>query len=95
MLWKRSLIMYDLETKTLWSHILGEAMHGPLKGAKLEILDSSLVAWSSWSKSHPNTKVTSLSKSKRNLIEIFTKISISLFWEYLTKESRWLGLMIF
>jgi hypothetical protein len=73
MLWNRSLIMYDLETKTLWSHILGEAMHGPLKGAKLELLSSSLLTWRSWRKMYPITKVSSLSKSKRNFDKNFYK----------------------
>ena len=31
MLWNRSLVMYDRETKSLWSHMLGEAMQGRLK----------------------------------------------------------------
>ena len=38
MLWKRSLVMVDSETKTLWSHLLGKAMRGKLnfiKGLKV------------------------------------------------------------
>ena len=30
MLWNRSLVMYDVETRSHWSHILGEAMQGEL-----------------------------------------------------------------
>ena len=32
MLWQRSLVMRDLETGTLWSHLMGKAMEGELKG---------------------------------------------------------------
>ena len=30
MLWNRNLVMLDLETESLWSHILGEAKAGVL-----------------------------------------------------------------
>ena len=35
-LWRDSLIMIDRETETLWSHVTGEAIHGELKGKRLE-----------------------------------------------------------
>ena len=38
MLWNRSLVILDAETKSLWSHILGRAMQGPLEGETLEAL---------------------------------------------------------
>ena len=38
MLWNRSLVILDAETKSLWSHILGRAMRGPLEGETLEVL---------------------------------------------------------
>ena len=37
-LWNRSLVMRDLETGSLWSHILGECMEGELMGKKLELI---------------------------------------------------------
>ena len=40
MLWRDSLVMQDRETETLWSHVTGEAIRGPLK---LRIL-----AWCVW-----------------------------------------------
>ena len=42
-LWNRSLVMQDTETKSLWSHILGEAMDGELKGVVLKSLPSDMV----------------------------------------------------
>ena len=38
MLWKHNLVMQDLETRSLWSHMLGECMAGELKGARLTML---------------------------------------------------------
>ena len=43
MLWNRSLVMYDKETGTLWSHILGEAMQGNRHcGAGKNVVDTSM-----------------------------------------------------
>jgi hypothetical protein len=43
MLWNRSLEMRNVETGSLWSHILGEAMQGDLKGTTLQPLPTELV----------------------------------------------------
>jgi len=40
-LWRNSLVMVDRETGSLWSQIPGEAIAGPLKGAKLPRLAAS------------------------------------------------------
>lgn len=47
--------MRDLETGSLWSHILGEAMRGPLKGHKLEILPGIVMTWGEWRTIYPHT----------------------------------------
>lgn len=57
MLWDRSLVMYDPQTNSLWSHLLGEAMAGPLKGASLEQTPSVMTDWGAWSKQHPDGTV--------------------------------------
>ena len=66
MLWNRSVVMYDLETGSLWSHILGEAMQGPLKGKKLEQVPSVMTDWQTWRKRHPNSTVAVLSRTSRD-----------------------------
>jgi hypothetical protein len=73
MLWKRSLVMKDLETGTLWSHILGEAMAGELKGTKLEMLPSAMTSWEDWKSEHPKTTVLSLSRTADRFIPEFQK----------------------
>ena len=62
-LWNRSLVMLDSETKTLWSHILGEAMVGPLKGQQLELLPSVITDWKSWQRDYPETTVLNMSRT--------------------------------
>lgn len=52
-LWNRSLIMYDRETNSDWSHILGKSMAGPLAGTELTQVPSVMTDWASWSKQHP------------------------------------------
>lgn len=49
------LVMYDRQTKTLWSQLLGEAVEGPLKGTKLEYLPSWQTTWAEWKTLHPDT----------------------------------------
>ncbi len=70
-LWNRSLVMMDVETKTLWSHILGEAMQGKLKGTQLQTLPADLVTWKAWKKQHPKTSLLNLSRTSRNYTREF------------------------
>ena len=57
MLWERSLVMYDRQTDSLWSHLLGEAMAGEYAGEKLEVLPGLMSDWASWFAAHPETTV--------------------------------------
>ena len=56
-LWRNSLIMEDRETGTLWSHITGEALDGPLAGTQLVQLPAVQTTWADWSSEHPDGKV--------------------------------------
>jgi hypothetical protein len=49
------LVMYDRQTDTLWSQLLGEAVDGELKGTKLEFLPSWQTTWADWKTRHPDT----------------------------------------
>jgi hypothetical protein len=60
-LWKNALVMYDRETRTLWSHLTGEALEGPMAGEELTILSSvPKVKWKEWKARYPNTTVLSV-----------------------------------
>ena len=65
MLWNRSLVMRDLETGSLWSQILAEAMQGELKGEKLTIIPCTIASWESWHADHPETTVLALDRTAR------------------------------
>lgn len=62
-LWGRSLVMGDQETGSEWSHILGEAKAGPMRGKRLTIIPSTMTNWKAWSESHPATTVTLIERS--------------------------------
>src|SRR5262249_22247365 len=56
-LYRNSLIMYDRQTGSLWSHFLGAAVQGPLRGTRLRFVPSTCTAWGAWRRDHPNTLV--------------------------------------
>lgn len=70
-LWMRSLVMSDVETDTEWSHLLGRAMAGKLKGAKLEPIVSDMSTWASWLEKHPRTTVLDMSPTTKNYTREF------------------------
>ncbi len=65
MLWNRSLVMIDSPTGSLWSHLLGEALQGVLKGRQLEALPSDMITWQAWRQAYPKTTVLALSRTHR------------------------------
>ncbi len=65
MLWNRSLVMQDRETGSLWSHLLGEAMRGPLQGKRLAVIPSQMTDWRTWRTTHPQTTVVDLPRTSR------------------------------
>ncbi len=54
-LWGNAMTWYDHETGSVWSQPIGEAILGPLKGAKLELLPSTLTRWGDWTDTHPDS----------------------------------------
>lgn len=63
MLWQRSLVMMDLETKSLWSHLLGRSMRGTLQDTELEPVTSLLTDWETWQRTHAKTTVMTLPRA--------------------------------
>ncbi len=58
-LWESNLLMYDHETETLWSQILGEAMVGDRTGETLEILDANVIRFADLKSTYPQADVQS------------------------------------
>ncbi len=56
-LWKNALIMYDRQTDSLWSHLTGEAVLGPLKGQRLKTYPAAMLRYSEWKHLYPETLV--------------------------------------
>lgn len=49
------LVMYDRQTESYWSQLLGEAVEGELKGTQLEFVSAWFTSWSAWVDEHPHT----------------------------------------
>jgi hypothetical protein len=57
MLYRNGLIMYDHQTQSLWSHILGQAIAGDYQGTQLTFMAALQTDWKNWKELHPNTLV--------------------------------------
>ncbi len=53
------LVMFDRQTNSYWFQTGGEAVVGPLTGARLTVLPSVTVRWENWLEEHPDTLVLS------------------------------------
>ena len=59
LLYNSDMLLYDRETESLWSQILGKAISGKRKGELLEMLVVENTSWQNWLFKHPNTLVLS------------------------------------
>ena len=55
-----SLVMYDRQTESLWSHYTGTAIAGHLTGTELDLIPVQTVSFEAFLASHPNGHVLSL-----------------------------------
>ena len=62
LLYRSNKLMFDHETKSLWSTLLGEPVIGELVGSglRLEFLPIVTTRWDEWKATHPDTTVLSL-----------------------------------
>lgn len=49
------LVMYDRQTNSYWSQLLGEAIEGEKRGTKLEFVPSWFTTWEQWKEMHPDS----------------------------------------
>ena len=54
-LYMNAMTWFDHDTGSIWSQPFGEAIAGPLKGQKLELLPSTMTRWAAWREAHPGT----------------------------------------
>lgn len=59
LLYRSNKLMFDKETKSLWSNLTGKAVVGPMavKGIQLKRLPITLTTWGKWRKAFPDTTV--------------------------------------
>jgi len=57
MLYRNGLIMYDHQTESLWSHILGQGIAGDYAGTHLTFIPVLHTDWQTWKEHHPDTLV--------------------------------------
>ncbi|MFQ5342261.1 MAG: DUF3179 domain-containing protein [Anaerolineae bacterium] len=62
-LYQNNLIMYDHQTESLWSQLLGQAVAGSLRGERLRLLTAVQSTWEDWHAEHPDTQVLSKPKT--------------------------------
>ena len=59
LLYQSDILLYDHQTKSLWSQIMSEAVTGPLTGTHLTLLPSTQTTWQKWQNKYPQTLVLS------------------------------------
>lgn len=57
LLYNSDVLMYDRQTKSLWSQLKRLAITGPMKETRLESLPVSHTTWREWRQRHPDTEV--------------------------------------
>ncbi len=64
-LWRNAQVLYDSETGSLWSHITGDALAGPMKGARLtRLVAMPRITWKKWRELYPATKALSVDRKE-------------------------------
>lgn len=54
-LYKNAMTLFDHETGSVWSQPFGEAILGPRRGDRMELLPSQMTTWAAWRDAHPDT----------------------------------------
>ncbi len=61
-LFRSNKLMFDRQTKTLWNHLTGDPVIGPLVGSGIRLarLPVVVTSWGEWKRQHPDTKVADI-----------------------------------
>ncbi|RDH81498.1 MAG: hypothetical protein DIZ80_15575 [endosymbiont of Galathealinum brachiosum] len=59
LLYNSDMLLYDRETESLWSQIMGQAISGKRKGESLKMLVADNTSWENWQYRYPATHVLS------------------------------------
>lgn len=61
-----NLVLYDHQTNTLWSQLLGQGIKGAMRHAQLQALPSMITTWAEWKQQHPDTRILSATQLGEN-----------------------------
>jgi uncharacterized protein DUF3179 len=53
----QNFLMQDDQTGSWWQQVTGEALHGPLKGRRLELVFHDEISFADWQREHPGGRV--------------------------------------
>lgn len=56
-LYKDALVMFDRQTRSLWTQVDGSVLRGKMEGARLEPVPAVQTTWAQWKEMHPQTLV--------------------------------------
>ncbi len=59
LLYNSDVLLYDRDSQSLWSQLLGKAVTGKMKGTRLTQVPLSNTSWREWRSRHPGTEVLS------------------------------------
>lgn len=59
LLYNSDVLLFDRDTESLWSQIIGKAISGAFKGTALEMLPLTHTTWSDWKQRYPESTVLS------------------------------------
>jgi hypothetical protein len=59
LLYNSDVLLYDRKTRSLWSQLKREAITGPMRGERLEMIPVTHTSWKDWQERYPDTRVLS------------------------------------
>ena len=63
-LYQANQVLYDLQTRSLWSQLAEGALTGAMRGHKLMLVPAVEQPWSVWRAAHPTTRVLSIRRDR-------------------------------
>ena len=89
MLYRDALVMYDRETNTLWSHVTGRALNGPLLGETLRPVPAIHATWKQWKALYPESMVLEKNGRYRSSYEDYNRdpLRISIFGRRMNRSA--------
>ena len=63
-LYQANQVLYDIQTRSLWSQLAAGAVTGAMRGDRLKLLPAAEQRWSVWRSAHPKTRVLSIRRDR-------------------------------